>query len=204
MHKTIQCERISWKQVSDLAYKIALQIKQSGFMPDRIIAIARGGYVPARLLCDYLDVYELSSIRVEHYTAGAQMTRQAKLIMPLTCVVEKQKLLLVDDVDDTGDTIKLAVEHLSEMNPEKLKVAVLHHKVNSSLVPDFYAETQYEWRWLAYPWAVMEDVKGFVARLDPMPDSRSEVLDRLEREFNFKLTLSELDKIYSLAESSGK
>lgn len=198
MEKTIQCERISWDQVTDLTYQLALQIRQSGYEPGLVIAIARGGYVPARLLCDFLDVFDLTSIRVEHYTAGVQVTQQARLMMPLACNLEKHKVLLVDDVDDTGDTIKLALEYLLQKKPAQLKVAVLHHKVGSIIVPDFYAETQYEWRWIAYPWAVREDVKSFIAKLDPFPGSTTDILNRLEQEFCMVLTSEELDRICSM------
>ncbi|MCK7580840.1 MAG: hypothetical protein MZV65_37935 [Chromatiales bacterium] len=50
-----------------------------GFAPDLIVAVAaRGGYVPARLLADYLDVMDLVSLRIEHYTAGARKRRRAR------------------------------------------------------------------------------------------------------------------------------
>lgn len=198
MHQKIRCQQVSWDEVFKLTYQLALQIRKSGYQPSLIIAIARGGYVPARLLCDYLDVYQLSSIRVEHYTAGAQKSEQARLTMALGEDLRDHKVLLVDDVDDTGDTIELACEHLTSLNPVQLKVAVLHHKISSPRVPDYCASTQHEWRWITYPWAMVEDVKGFIARLDPPALSLQEIHRRLAEEFELELSVATLEDIYRL------
>lgn len=198
MRKSIQCELVSWDQVASLSYELASQISRSGFKPDLVIAIARGGYVPARLLCDYLNIYKLTSIRVEHYTAGANKTEQARLVMPLLTSLEGQSVLLVDDVDDTGETLKLAVDYLRQLKPDQIKVAVLHHKKVSCLMPDYYGQEQADWRWLTYPWAVTEDVKGFMARLDPLPASITEIQQQLNSEFGMEVTIDVLKRILSL------
>ena len=64
------------------------------------------------------------------------------------------QVLLVDDVTDTGDTLRLAIEHMQSHNPAQLKVAVLQHKQVSPLEPDFYAQKIVAWRWVIYPWAL--------------------------------------------------
>lgn len=198
MREKIRCELVSWDQVTSLSYELALQINRAGYKPDMVIAIARGGYVPARLLCDYLNVYKLTSIRVEHYTAGANKAEQARLVMPLAISLEGQCILLVDDVDDTGDTLKLAVDYLHQLKPLQIKVVVLHHKKSSCLLPDYYAQEQTDWRWLVYPWALTEDVKGFVARLDPLPASITEIQQNLKSEFDMDITIDVLTHIISL------
>ena len=159
------CELVSWDQFHTLARQLALRVQSSGFKPDMIVAIGRGGYMPARLLSDYLDIYNLSGFKIEHYRA-AKKQAEARVRYPLSANVEGLKLLLVDDVSDGGDTFELAVSHLYERGPPaEIRTAVLHHKTVSSFVPDFYAAEVTEWRWLVYPWAILEDVSGFIREL---------------------------------------
>jgi len=158
----MRCELVSWEQFRILARQLALLVQSSGFKPDMIVAIGRGGHMPARVLSDYLDIYNLSGFKIEHYRR-AQKQAQARVRYPLSANVEGLKLLLVDDVSDAGDTFEVAVSHLHERGPPaEIRTAVLHHKTVSSFVPDFYAAELTEWRWLIYPWAILEDVSGFI------------------------------------------
>ena len=56
MQEQLRCELISWAEVERLCQRLAGLIKETGFRPDLVIAIGRGGYVPARLLCDYMHI----------------------------------------------------------------------------------------------------------------------------------------------------
>lgn len=132
-------ELITNAKVTRLSRKLAHKIQDSGFNPDIVISIARGGYIPARLICDYLYLYNLTSIRIKHYT-GSDKAEAAQLIDPLSINIKGMKVLLVDDIDDTGDTLQVALNYLASFNPVEIKIAVLHHKVISSLVPDYYAK----------------------------------------------------------------
>lgn len=90
------------------------------------------------MLSDYLDIYNLSGFKIEHYRR-AQKQAQARVRYALSANVEGLKLLLVDDVSDGGDTFEVAVSHLHERGPPaEIRTAVLHHKAVSSFVPDFY------------------------------------------------------------------
>lgn len=156
------CELVTWAQVERLAGILAKKIRQARYEPDIVIAIARGGYVPARLLCDHLDIFNLTSIRIIHYEAGARMIPGARLSMGLGTDVRNLKVLLVDDVSDTGDTLQLALEHIHGFHPAEIRIAVLHHKKVSRVVPDFHGQKLVKWRWITYPWAVREDLAQFL------------------------------------------
>lgn len=92
-----RCERVSWAAVQRLARKLAADIRADRFNPQAIVAIGRGGYVPARLLCDHLDLSDLRSIRIAHYTAGAEKQRRARLVDGLCRDLGGRRVLLVDD-----------------------------------------------------------------------------------------------------------
>ncbi len=183
----IKCEFISWRKTETLIAQLAQKIRAAKFQPDCIVAIARGGYVPARLLCDHLDVYQLSSLRIIHYTSGTRIAKQATLVAPLNVDVRGQNVLLVDDVSDTGDTLALARAHILEFNPGAIKIAVLHHKQTSTFIPDFYAQKVLRWRWIGYPWARVEDLCEFVDTLHPRPTTLTEMAHGLQQSYRIKV-----------------
>ena len=195
--KPLKIELVSNATVTRLARKLAHQVQDSGFRPDIVICIARGGYVPARLLCDFMNIFNLASIRIQHYT-GSDKSEAAVLVEKLSANVRGMKILLVDDVDDTGDTLQLALDHLGSMQPQEIKVAVLHHKVISSLVPDFYAQKIIRWRWITYPWAVIEDVLGFVKKLTPQPESPEQAVFLIENKYGIRVSRQTMEDVFRL------
>jgi hypothetical protein len=72
----------------------------------------------------------------------------------------------VDDVCDSGETFTLGVEHIRHCGKvNAMRTATLHLKTVSTYVPDFYAATVSEWRWLIYPWAVNEDLSSMITKM---------------------------------------
>lgn len=196
-HPILPCELISWQQVHGLSRHLAWQLKEAGFQPHRIIAIARGGVVPARLLCDFLGIYQFATLRVEHYTQGAQKQQTAKVVDPLTTTPTGQRLLLVDDVSDSGDTFRVALEHVRRAHPAELRTAVLHHKQISHYTPDYFAARVIRWRWLIYPWAAIEDLSGFVQRMTMRPRSPVALAKRLQQDYGITVPSETLADVLS-------
>jgi hypothetical protein len=71
----------------------------------------------------------------------------------------------------------------------------LHHKTTSSFVPDFYAAKLTKWRWLIYPWARVEDIGSFVAKLAPCPDNRHDVAAYLKQAYGIQVPDKLLDYV---------
>lgn len=198
MNEPFSSELVSWTAVRNLSRKLAGKIRDDGFRPGLVVAVARGGYVPARLLCDYLDIHELSSIQIVHYAAGAKKKRQARLVEIPSRNVHGRNVLLVDDVNDTGDTLELAREHFANAGVRSLRIAVLHHKISSSMVPDYYAQKIIKWRWLIYPWAIYEDVNGFIDRLPRGPAEATDVVKLLEKYYGLRVDKELVEEIFAL------
>jgi hypoxanthine phosphoribosyltransferase len=194
-------EVLSLSKIQTLSRRLARQIQADHFDPELVIAIARGGFVPARLLCDYLDIYNLSCIRIAHYT-GTDIQQQARLSIPLNMDIRGLSVLVVDDVDDTGDTLQLALTHLHSFSPARIRVAVLHHKVVSSVVPDYYAEKVTDWHWITYPWAITEDMLGLVKKMRPMPANIDEAIMRVAREHGVRISKQVMQDVFRLLTSS--
>lgn len=196
----MRCELISWSQVQNLCQQLARRIRDSGYRPDLIVAIGRGGYVPARLVCDYLDIMDLTSIKIEHYLAGSDKQPEAVIRYPLRAEIRNLRVLLVDDVNDSGDTLAVAIRHLESFGPAEIRTAVMHHKTSTHFAVDYCAARIIKWCWLIYPWAVVEDISGFLRRMSPRPQSLEDAQRQLAERFGIRLPLARLQTILEFME----
>jgi hypoxanthine phosphoribosyltransferase len=199
----MRCELISWNTVYRLAERLSLAILESGYRPEVIVAVARGGYVPARILCDFLDLYTLTSIRVVHYASGARKRPEARVTDSICTDIGNRRILIVDDVSDTGDTYEAAIAHLEDFGPAEIRTAVLLHKTTARYQPDFIGRKVVKWRWMIYPWAVMEDLGGFVANMSPRPGNAADIGRRLEAEYGLRLPATRLELLARLLRHRG-
>ncbi|MDH7594421.1 MAG: phosphoribosyltransferase [Methanomicrobiales archaeon] len=161
----VACELITWERSAQLSRTLAKKVIESGYSPDLVIAIARGGFVPARIVCDHLLLNDLTSIKVEHWGIATRKSEKARIKYPLSMDISGKKVLVVDDVTDTGETMALILDYLRSLSPLETRIGVLHHKACSQFVPDYIAEVQPEWRWIVYPWAIYEDLAGFSSKI---------------------------------------
>jgi len=158
-------DMVSWDSAISLSRSLADIIRASGLAPDLVIAIGRGGYVPARVVCDRLLISDLTSIKIEHWGVAAREFDRAVVRFHLSVDVEGKTILVIDDVTDTGETLITATEYLARHRPGELRTGVLQHKTCSAFQPDYYAERIAEWKWIIYPWALHEDMIGFLEKV---------------------------------------
>ncbi|MDI6728940.1 MAG: phosphoribosyltransferase [Thermodesulfovibrionales bacterium] len=185
-----RCEILSWSRVIRDTKKLSKNIKDSGYEPDIIIAIGRGGYVPARILCDYLLIRDLTSIKVEHWGIAATETERAVIKFPLCTDIKGKKVLLVDDITDTGDTLMISLEYLKTFEPEDIKTAVLIHKTCSAIIPDYFVSRVTKWRWIIFPWHIYEDLTGFIKRIKDMGiHSEVDITRELRERYNIVVNM---------------
>lgn len=199
MSEQFRCELVSWKKMYNMSRLLAARIKEQGFVPDIIVAIARGGYIPARILCDHLDINLLTSIQITHYESGASKKKYARLIAPLQRDINGMRVLIVDDVNDTGQTLELALQHVREFQPAEVRVSVLHDKQVSTFAPDYYVAKVRKWRWIIYPWAVIEDVTGLLGRMATPPATPDEAIRVFARQFSCGLPRQIVEDVFALA-----
>lgn len=191
-----RCQLISWSRVVRMSQKVANMIRSSGYEPDIVIAIGRGGYVPARIICDYLLFRDLTSIKIEHWGAAAAAGREATIRFGLSTDISGMSVLVVDDITDTGDTMVAAVDYIKKQKPRDIRTAVLQHKTCSTYVPDFYAHKITRWRWIIYPWAAFEDMSGFIRKVvEKDCIATDEIQFRLQANFQLSPGLNSLSEI---------
>lgn len=147
----------SWDQVYDMLIELARRVKDSGFRPDLIIGVSRGGWAPARIMSDLLENANTASIRIEFYLAPGVTARKPVISQAIMVPVKGVNVLVVDDVSDTGESLKVAVEHLDVCGAKAIKTATLYYKPQSIFKPNFFiVETD---QWIIFPWERMENTR---------------------------------------------
>lgn len=132
--------------------ELAQQIADSDFTPDILLGIARGGLVPAGALAYALDCKNLFTISVEFYTGVDSRLDVPVMLPPFLDArdLDAAKVLVVDDVADTGRTLELVHEFCGG-HVAQAQTAVLYEKPRSIIKADFvWRRTD---RWINFPWS---------------------------------------------------
>lgn len=150
-------EVLTWPLFGEAIKDLALQVAESGYQPDIIMAIARGGLIPAGTLGYMLSVKNTFTMNVEYYTGVEQRLDVPVILPPYLDLVdlEDRQFLVIDDVADTGHTLQMVHDFCAPKVGE-VRTAVLYHKPHSVLRPD------YVWRhtdkWILFPWSSEDPV----------------------------------------------
>jgi len=150
-------EVLGWLEFGSASRELAHEVAGSGFVPDVVVAIARGGLLLAGSISYALGVKSCGALNVEFYTGIGERLPDPIVLPPLLDESELagKKVLLVDDVSDSGRTLKLAMELLSVGGAE-VRTVVLYTK------PGTVHEPHYTWRrtaqWITFPWSALPPV----------------------------------------------
>ncbi|HEW64227.1 phosphoribosyltransferase [Fervidicoccus fontis] len=181
----IPIKLVTWSEVESWSRDLARKIIDSGYQPDVIIAIARGGVVTARILCDYLGVLDLLSIKIEHWIETAAHTENATVKYSFNTDLSSKRVLLVDDICDTGKSIVVAKEHITEKSrPLEIKTATMQYISSvAKYKPDYYVDDVKDWIWYLYPWNYMEDSINLVKKILQSDPFRKWSVDEISKGF---------------------
>lgn len=154
-------EVLTWQQFGDATRALATAVADSGYQPDVILGIARGGLLPAAAVAYALDRHNLVTVNVEFYTGAEERLEVPMMLPPVLDVTDiaGSTVLIVDDVADTGKTLDLVREfcagHVAEV-----RSAVIFEKVWSQV------HAEYVWgrtdKWIDFPWSAQGPVPGAV------------------------------------------
>src|SRR5689334_20050520 len=148
----VEREWMTWDDLGRAVDELAARIQAGDFMPDAVLALARGGLPAGGALAYALGVKNMATLNVEFYT-GVDARLEEPLILPpvpdLT-LLRMERLLVVDDVADTGRTLALARDFCAE-HVGDVRTAVLYEKPQSVVRSDFvWRRTD---RWINFPWS---------------------------------------------------
>ncbi len=164
MASTIDYEVPTWNQIYEMLLEQSEKIRKNHYQPDIIVGIARGGLVPARILTDLLETPQIATIKIEFYVDIAQPSIQPILKQPLNVPVNSKKILLVDDISDSGQSLKMAKQHLQEKGANETKIATLYAKPTTQTMPDYVEKTAD--RWIVFPWEIKETLRSILQKQD--------------------------------------
>ena len=158
-------EVLTWEMFGVAGRALAQQVADSDFAPDIVLGIARGGLIPAGSIAYALDCKNLFTLSVEFYTGVDQRLDVPVMLPPFLDAADLTgaRVLIVDDVADTGKTLEL-VRQFCSGNVAEARTAVLYAKPHSIIAPDFV------WRstdkWINFPWSTEPPVVSRTGVLD--------------------------------------
>ncbi|WP_461537109.1 phosphoribosyltransferase [Spongorhabdus nitratireducens] len=136
---------VDWNHCEQLVSVLADQVTVSGFMPDMLIAVARGGWIPARLLARQLEIKRMASIGLSY----RDVERKQLEAYSLPSGVTEKKLLVIEDRLETGKSLIEAIELLQQQSA-KVCSACFYIRSDSLIRPDFYLEEDDQE--IVFPW----------------------------------------------------
>jgi hypoxanthine phosphoribosyltransferase len=143
--------KLDWEEYSRLCQLIAARAR-SELDPDAVVGIAKGGVVVGATVSSLLSK-DFFPIKFSRRVNDRVVRKRPKLIVPPTAHLEGKKVLLLDDLSVTGETMKAAVRHIKTHRPREITTAVLVRQGNYS--PDYYAI--YSRQKVTFPWQMDEE-----------------------------------------------
>ncbi len=143
---------LTWKDIEEDLLKLSKEIREKKVEPTVLIGILRWGTVVAALLSDKLSMKKVYAIGCTLYTGIKNKGKEVEIYQkPEEKLIRGQVVMLVDDVSDTGTTLKRAREVIEKAKPKRVYTSTLHVKPWSKYKPDFHAK-EYD-GWICYPWS---------------------------------------------------
>ena len=153
----IEKQYLNWDQIETMV--AALAARSHGHY-DAMLAVTRGGLVPAGMLAYHLGIRNILVAAVHFYSGVARRAQQPTFLQfPADPLLSGRRILIVDDIWDSGKTIAAVKERVLAAGGTPV-TAILHYKPAASLIddaPDFYVETTRAW--IVYPWETPDEAE---------------------------------------------
>ena len=150
-------EIMSWADLGQGSRELAEAVYEDGYRPDMVLAIARGGLLVAGALSYSLGVKNTFTMNIEFYTGIDERLQMPMILPPIPDLIDfaETRVLIADDVADTGATLELVKEFCADKVAE-VRCAVLYEKPRSTV------QCEYVWRrtdrWITFPWSAHDPV----------------------------------------------
>jgi hypoxanthine phosphoribosyltransferase len=139
---------LSWEFFGELCRVLAVKVATDEFVPDLVVGIAKAGVIPGAVVASILrcDFY---SLKISRDTGGARSRVRPKILSAAPKDAAGQRVLVVDEICTSGETMRIALNALRQVQPEEVRTATSLVKVGG-YKPDYYAlETSAT---VAFPW----------------------------------------------------
>ena len=150
-------EQLSWNNIHQGIDKLVNILRKDEYVPDVVITIGRGGLIPGALLTYKFNVKTVHNFSVQTYNDNDVKTHA------IICTQEPgrsleikhrdSKVLVVDDISDSGHTLEYIKNELStNYGLNNIKFATLYTKKSTSFTPDYFVTEFPDESWVAFPW----------------------------------------------------
>ncbi len=146
-----------WRALHALAFKISTQIQAGEHDFDRVITLAKGGWPMSRSVADFLEVGEVQSLGIKFYTGIDEREPKPIVYQDLPIDISGEKVLLFDDVADTGESLDFATKYLKRRGAKSVTTATIYYKERSKVTPDYFAAQVAEW--IVFPYELVETLR---------------------------------------------
>src|SRR5262245_9883992 len=150
-------EVLTYERFGVAARQLAQAVHDTGYVPDVVLGIARGGLLPAAAIAYALDCKGLFTMNVEFYT-GIGTTLDEPVVLPPfldTNDLVGKSVLIADDVADSGKTLRLVHDYCTA-HASDVRTAVLYEKPRSVIKADYV--WHYTEKWINFPWSTLPPV----------------------------------------------
>lgn len=147
-------ENLTWEVFGEASRYLSQEIVDSGWFPELIVGVARGGLIPAGAIGYAIGVKAMGAINVEFYTDIGETLPEPLVLSPQLDMdsLAGKRVLVVDDVADSGKTLDLVVNLLKETAAE-VRSAVIYTKPTTIFEPDFsWKKTD---QWINFAWSAL-------------------------------------------------
>ena len=144
----MQKDYISWNDIQDFSNKIALEIERmsSDLSKATIIAVSRGGLVPAQLIAYKLDIRDVRVMKLISYDENNQ--RQELRDISTDELIDGENVFIIDDLADSGETVKYLRKHFPKSNICSLLMKeCCKDKPDIAIKSGIKSDT-----WIVFPW----------------------------------------------------
>lgn len=172
-------ELYSYDELGEATFQLAEQLLTTDQKFDRVVALAKGGLTYVRGLLDLLAIPDVSTIKIEFY-AGVNDRQQVPIItQSLPVNIQDEKILIFDDIIDTGETLKLATTYLQQHGAQSITTACLLRKPWTTFQTDFFVlETE---AWVIFPNELRESIELLSSNWRTAGDDDTAIIDQLTR-----------------------
>lgn len=177
-HDAVTYEVPTWEELTDLIFVVAQKITADNLKFDRIVSLAKGGWPMARTLADFLDIRDASSIGTRLYSGINEQLENLEIYQDLHDI-KSERILLLDDVSDTGKTLHFIHEHILSLGAASVTTATVYYKPHSIFRPDYFSEETSSW--IIFPYEVIEASVLLNDTWKKQGKSQEEIISRLEK-----------------------
>ncbi|MEO5509121.1 MAG: phosphoribosyltransferase family protein [Longimicrobiales bacterium] len=139
---------LSWEFFGELCRVLAVKVATAGYRPDLVIGIAKAGVIPGAVVASILRC-EFYSMKISRDDGMERVREQPKIFSQAPREAKGRKVLIVDEISTSGETLRMAANALRQVAPSQIKTAASLVKP-SGFRPDYYSlETD---SMVIFPW----------------------------------------------------